>query len=400
MKLDREIFKASIILLLVFNSYSLLNFIFQSSMARLLSVADYGILASLMYFVYFMSIFSESIQTIIMKYSSGERDLGKVKNILKRSFRKAIYPTIILLILYSIVILPISYFASIPYSLILINGLIISVSLFLPIVRGVMQGKKRFYQLGFNMLSESIFKIIASVILVFIGWRVYGAVIGIFIGFLIALFLSLFQIKDILIIKESVAKVKDIYSYSKPVFILTFSILSFYTADILIAQIVFSKELAGYYSIASILSKIIFWGTQPISRAMFPLSAEQASKSKDTSRTYSNSIIFVSIGVFLSLLAFYFFPDLIVKLFSGKELTASAQILFYLGLSTSLLSFANLNILYKVSVGKYKNYISFLTIPIVGIILLLSFNSSLFEFSIAFLAASALFLWGSIFILK
>ncbi len=75
-------------MLIVFNLYSFLNFVFQASMAHFLSVADYGVLAALSYLAYFLSIFSESIQTVIAKYASTESNEGALKNMIKRGARK------------------------------------------------------------------------------------------------------------------------------------------------------------------------------------------------------------------------------------------------------------------------------------------------------------------------
>src|SRR3989344_265424 len=155
MKLDKELVKGSFILLIVFNIYALMNFVFQSSMARLLSVADYGVLAALFYLVYVLSIFADSIQNVFAKTSSIEKDNGHIKNILKRSAKK-IYPfTIIFFIIYLILAIPLYLYRDIPYSLLFLNGLFIFTSLFLPIARGVLQGRKKFSSLGGNLIIES-----------------------------------------------------------------------------------------------------------------------------------------------------------------------------------------------------------------------------------------------------
>ena len=87
-KIDKDLIKGSFILLIVFNLYSFLNFIFQASMARLLSISDYGILGALFYLVYILGIFGESIQNIFAKTSATEKDNGYLKNITKRFYKK------------------------------------------------------------------------------------------------------------------------------------------------------------------------------------------------------------------------------------------------------------------------------------------------------------------------
>lgn len=399
-KLDKELVKGSFILLIVFNLYALLNFIFQSSMARLLSVADYGVLAALFYLVYLLSIFAESIQNVFAKTASIEKSNGLLKNILKRAFKK-LYPiTILFFIFYLIIAIPFHFYKNIDYSLLALNGLFIFTSLFLPITRGLMQGKKKFPALGINLIIEASVKLGLAIFLVWIGWRVYGAIIGAILGTLFALIFSFSPIKDILSAEEKEAKTIEIKQDSMSVFIVISTLLAFYIVDIFIAQLVFSKEIAGLYAIAAILSKAIFWGTQPISKAMFPMSAERTISKEKAANTYFNAFILLSLVIILALAIFFFFPGLIIRIFAGEYINESAGILFYLGLATAILSFANLNFLYKLSRRKPENPYVFFLIFIISIAILFIFNDSLFEYSIAFLTASTIFLWSSIFLLK
>ena len=401
-KLDKELVRGSLILLVVFNIYALLNFIFQASMARFLTIADYGVLAALFYLVYILGIFSESIQTVIAKYSSIEEDNGILKNIFNRTVKRIISFSIFFFFIYLLVSIPLSIFRHIPYTLLFINGFFIFFSLLLPVSRGMMQGKKRFYSLGFNLIVESSVKLVLATALVLIGWKVYGAIIGAVLGVFSAFCISFLPIKDLISTKEKKVENINLRETSRSVFLITFSILAFYIADIFIAQLVFSKEIAGYYAIASILSKAIFWGTQPISRAMFPISAAESfqnKKKKKDENLYFNALVLLSLAIFSALIIFYFFPDLIIRVFSGKFINESSSIIFYLAIATSLLSFANLNVLYKLSRRKEVNPYYFFCFFILGIVLLFIFNDTILEFSLAFLTSSALFLWGSIFLL-
>ena len=103
MKLHKELIKGSFILLIAFGVYNLFNFIFHLSMARMLTIEDFGILATLFSIIYALGIFTESIQTVIMKYTTDEKNLGKVKNLIKRASKKGLNGASIIFILYLIV---------------------------------------------------------------------------------------------------------------------------------------------------------------------------------------------------------------------------------------------------------------------------------------------------------
>lgn len=193
-------------------------------------------------------------------------------------------------------------------------------------------------------------------------------------------------------------QVKEIYSYSWPVFFVIFSVMVFMSIDIIMARIVFDAATAGNYAIASTLAKIIFIGTQPISKAMFPIAAER--KKTGNHSLIINSIALVLTCVLVSLLVFYFFPDYLVIIFSGKYLPAAINIIFYLAMGTSLLSLTSLTLLYKLSTGRMSNYLLFMVFPLIEAALLLTFSHNLIEFSLAFVTANAIFLWGSILLLE
>ncbi|PJC44334.1 hypothetical protein CO038_03930, partial [Candidatus Pacearchaeota archaeon CG_4_9_14_0_2_um_filter_39_13] len=87
--INKTLLGGSLILLVTINLFNLFNLIFNVSMARLLPLSDYGVLTTLIYFVVIFAVFSESIQTVIAKYTSREDSKGKVKDIMIKSFKKA-----------------------------------------------------------------------------------------------------------------------------------------------------------------------------------------------------------------------------------------------------------------------------------------------------------------------
>jgi len=393
-KINKALLSGSIALLVGINLFNIVNFLFQFAMARMLSPADYGILATLFSIIYIMGVFSEPVQTIIAKYSSKESQNGKLKNLALRSLKKGLKISSIIFVGYIFIAIPLSLALKIPYLLVNLTGLIIFSAFLSPVTRGVMQGRKFFKTLGANLFLESIIKLVLAIILVLIGWKVYGAMAAAIVGSLVAFIFSIIALREVLNARERKTNLKGIYSYSWPVFVVLFSVLAFFSLDIIIARIVFDATSAGYYAIASVLAKIIFLGTQPISKALFPISAEQKTVKKHHLLINAIGILFVC--VFIALLIFYFFPSILIKLFAGRAILESQNILFYLALAMSILSFTNLILLYKLSRSKTRNYLVFLIFPIIEVALLLLFSHNLVEYSIALITASAIFLWGSV----
>ena len=113
-----------------------------------------------------------------------------------------------------------------------------------------------------------------------------------------------------------------------------------------------------------------------------------------------NSLSILGAGILVSLSIFYFFPEFIINIFSGKIIPEATSILFYLGISMSLLSITYMILLYKLSIGKVKGYKYLFIFLVLEILLLSYFSSSLFQFSIALVTSSAAILWASVFLLR
>jgi len=401
MKINRVLLKGSIVLLITFGLFNLFNFLFQWSMVRLLSPSDFGSLATLFAIISILGVFTDSIQTVITKYVSNEKENSKIKGIIFASFKNANKLAFALLIIYLIIMVFLFNLLKIDYLLLAFNGLIIFTAFFIPITRGVMQGKKKFAHLGINMVLESATKFILALGFVFLGWKVYGAIFATFLSVIIAFVFSFIPLKSInksRAVKK--ANIDNILSYTGPTFAITLAITLFYSLDIIMAKVFFSEEIAGFYAISSTLAKIIFLGTLPISKAMFPLSAEDKSPVYEKTNVFLNALGILGGMLIVGLSIFYAFPDLIILTFKGEAIVPAARILFYLAIAASLLSLANLTLLYKLSTNKTSGYFSLLFFVMIEVILLSYFSSNLIEFSFAFIFSSAAFLWASIVLIK
>src|SRR3989344_6196529 len=400
LSLNKSLFKGSIVLLVTFGIYNFLNFLYQLLMARSLSIEEYGTLSALLFFSYILIVpFVESMQTLIAKYSASERDDGKINNVLRRISRRIFKAATWIIILYLIALIPLYYFTRIPVALLLLNGMVMFGSLFVPITRGCLQGKKRFFSLGGNMIIESVTKVVVGIILVYLGFAVFGALIAFIAAIVLSLLFSIAAIKDILRKEQVFEGNRGIHGYTKQTLLIVSLIVIAYNFDILLAKILFNDTLAGYYAVSSVLSKAIFWGTQPISKAMFPLTSDKENAVKKR-ELLTNALLAVGVMSGIALVIFYFFSNIIIYIFSGRVISESIVILPYLGLGSAILAISNVILLYKLSIDRTRGYV-YLIIPVVlGIALMIIYSTSLLSYSIAFIASSVLLLLASIVLLN
>jgi O-antigen/teichoic acid export membrane protein len=399
-----ELVKGSFILFIMINIFNLLNYLFQFFMARLLGPSDYGILAVLSSLIYIFAIPSEAIQTIMTKYTSDlnlNREYGKIKDLFYRTLKKTLKMSSVIFLLLIPIAFILSNFLKINLSLLLLTNFFIFCVFILPITRGILQGTRKFFKLGLTMAIEALTKVILAVSLVFLGWKVYGAIGAALISVLIGFIVTIFFVKGILTSKRERTNIQGIYSYSFPVFVTISTIILMYSLDIILAKRFFAPDIAGKYAVISMLGKIIYFGTFAIGKTMFPMSNENHENGKNTSRILIKSIKMVSVLSAAILLIYLLFPKFIISTLFGAVYTDVSSILFIIGLTFTFISLSNILILYSLSINKIKrSCFSLLFFVLLQIVLLNIFHSSLLEYSLAFLAVSFLMFVYSLFLVK
>ncbi len=398
-----ELIKGGITLFVMINIFNALNWLFHFVMIRLLGKAEYGILAVLMSFVYIFTVPMESIQTIVSRYTSKfnlKKEYGKMKFLLNRAIKKCSKIALLIFMIFILASIFLKDFLDIPFWLFALTGLMLFGAFLLPITRGILQGRKKFVGLGTNMIFEASSKIILAIILVFFGLSVYGAVSGMIIGLFAAFLLSFLFLKEIINSKAKKENINGMSSYSISIISIMIAIVLMYSVDIILARRFFSPEIAGEYAAIAMLGKIIFFGTLPISKVMFPISSEKFEGGKETSHLLKKSLVVVVLLCLLALLVFLVFPGFIIKIWTGKIFVTPLIVLFYIGLGLSFLSLTNLIVLYGFSINKIKKSVWLFTFVLIEIILLSIFHNSVIQFSLAFLFANLLMFISSLVITK
>ena len=77
----------------------------------------------------------------------------------------------------------------------LILSPIILFSVILPIIRGNLQGLQKFKLLGLNLITEIIVKLFLGILLVYLGFKVNGAIFAVVLSFFFPILLGLISIR-------------------------------------------------------------------------------------------------------------------------------------------------------------------------------------------------------------
>lgn len=399
-----ELIRGSFILFLMMGIFNVLNYIFHFSMARLLGPAGYSVLAVLMSFLYVFGIPAEAIQTIISRYTSKyfvKKNNGKIKSLLSKSLKKAFKLAIFIFLIYIPISIVLSILLDINLWLIVFTGLTIFTFFTIPVTRGILQGKRKFKELGFNLIIESFIKVIFSIAFVLFGLEVFGAIIGVIFGYIATFLMAFLYLKDVLKSKEKKIDTKLIYPYSTSVFFIIVPIVLMYSLDVILARIFFAPDLAGKYAVASTLGKIIFFGTSAIVKTMFPIASDKYERGDESKSIFSKSLKIVLLACIFFIILLALFPKLIVLLLFGSQYVSISNILIYTGLAFSFLSIANLIAAYSLCSNKIVKYRHLMIIfVLIEIILLSLFHENLASFSIALAVSTFLILIATLIFLR
>lgn len=346
----------SALLLVTLNLANALHFVFHIAMARMLGPAGYGALAALLAILYVLNVFAESVQTVVARYASREPAPGRLHDLLRRALRKGGRATMAMLLLYLAAAVPLGRWLRIPYPLMALFALsLVGVGL-LPIHRGALQGRKRFGGLGLNMIWEVLAKLGIGIGLVRAGAGEYGAVAGVSLGLGFAFAVSFLPLRDVYGAPAEPAAVPDIYRYSLPVFVVTATVMGFYSLDVLLARAFFPDAVAGGYAVASFLGKSILLGTAPVTKAMFPISTEAARGRGGAPRVLAGTLAILALCVTPVVAAFALFPEPLVRAVGGQGYQEAAGLVLPLGIAMTLMAFSNALLLYRLSTGALRFY--------------------------------------------
>jgi len=355
-----------------------------------------------MSFIYIYGIPSEAIQNLISSYVSKlnlNNEEGKIKYLMKKSLKKSFSVSVIIYL----VLVPISYIISviikINFFYLLLTNLIIFTAVSLPVVRGVLQGRKKFTQLGIGMIVEAISKLVLSIIFVLIGFNILGAMYGVLFGIMISFILTYEFNRKINAVEEKEEKFENIKLESVPYFISMIVIMLMFSIDIIIAKMFFSPEDTGKYAVLSMLGKMIFFGTMAIGKVMFPIASERHENKKSSKNVFIKSGAVIFVLCLLGVLIYGLFPELVIKILFGEKYIEMKPFLIYSAIGFSLLSLTNFIILYKLSTKKLKYPYYLFIFLLIEIGVLLFFHNSVKEYIIAFMLSNLIFFLFSIFTL-
>lgn len=252
-------------------------------------------------------------------------------------------------------------------------ALIAALGLTIPLVfrMAFLRGRKLFAKSALTDGMGSLTKLILAPILVVLGFKAFGAIAALAISQIFSLGLAYvwarqagfqgFGLKDK---QASLTSLKPQLAYTLSVFLVSLSIFTILSLDILAVKHYFPPEIAGFYAGIATIARIIYFLTAPITGVLLTAVSLNQSKLKNRYQLLGSLGLITGIGgtalLFISAL-----PELSIKILVGSKYLAFANYLPRLSLVMLLLAIANAMLMYNISLRRYK----FSWVPLAALIL-------------------------------
>lgn len=378
---------------------SFLNFLFNLFMSRNLSLPDYGTLVSFISFMTLVILPAGSITPTIVNFAASyfaKNKLNMAQTLFiklgKTTFLTGIMIIIILMLLKENINL---FFNIYDDFLILLLGIAILISFVSVVNNAFLQAKLAFNFIALINFLSSLLKLILGIVLVFSGFTVYGAMASIILSSLIPYLISFIPLRFLFLKITAVdsLQIKTLFSYGTPAAIVLIGMSSLINADIILVKHFFSPAEAGLYAGLSLIGKVIFFFSAPISSVMFPLIVQKHTKNENYHSIFRLSLLLI-FGFSIAISLFYFlFPEFVINFFLKREAyLAVAPYLVYFAVFITIYSLISVLTYYFLSIKKTNIYIPIGLAALAQIILIYFFHDTFLHIILISIAVSTLLL--------
>jgi len=154
-------------------------------------------------------------------------------------------------------------------------------SLWAPMVAGVLQGRQDFFSIGWSAILGGVCRVgVAATLVLAVGAGAAGMMAGALAGMAVATGIALWQTRDLWSLPRERFDGKSLVRQIMPL-VLGFGVCQFmFTADTMFAKAFFTGQEMAPYGAAGTLSRSLMWLVLPLAAVMFPKIVHSSAKSE------------------------------------------------------------------------------------------------------------------------
>ncbi|MEL6405875.1 MAG: hypothetical protein AAFR81_16010 [Chloroflexota bacterium] len=371
-----KLLDGKLVFLVVTTGVSGLNLIHNLVMGRLLNPVDYGQLTFINTLLLIIGLIPSGIQTVSSRYSSiyEAQGNGVLMASLWRFWQR--FGWLVGAVIAMIIVLLAPFFVE--WFQLRDAWIVYPIAFGIPfylafgIDRGLLQGKERYYWLSGAYLVEGIIRLGLGVVLTMAlasaNRGVDGAIWALAQSLVLAWFVSWLSLysrspiatDDTNSMSSAEENKDETVSAERTVWLSLFGYTSMAllgqalitNSDFVLVKTYFDAYDAGLYAAISVIGRIVYFGTLPLTVLIVPLVAREQSQGKSTRNLF---LLLMGSGVVLCgglVLVSALFAPQIVQLLYGAEYVAAAGLLPLYTVAAALFVLTNLLVTYRVALGK------------------------------------------------
>ena len=385
--LKHELISGSFYLFVGGTIANFIAFIYNLFLARTLVPVDYGIYGSLLSVITLLGVPVSSLGPVIVKFSANyfaKNDLEKAARLYSQMLKFLIVITIMIFMLFVIFSGVLQNFLHIQNtSYVIFSGIIIALFYLNLVNTSYIQSILKFHFLASINILASLVKLLVGGVLILTGFKIFGALGGVFAMALATFILGFWPIRFIfknIKNNKTVIPIREIVSYALPTSFAIFFLASFTSTDVILVKHFFNPHQAGFYAGLSLVGRVIFYFTSPIPMVMFPLLVKRHALGKNFNSLFYLALLLVILPSFAITVFYFLFPSFVIRLFlGGKDYLAIAPFLGFFGIYLSVFSLVNVCVNFFLSVNKMKIVPIVVIAAILQILLITTFHNSFYQ---------------------
>ena len=331
----------------------LCNYFFHFYVSRALGPKDYGVYNALLSFSLLLTLPFGAISLAVAN-ETVRLEKEKISDYIRQLLFFNITFAVFLFVLLLINIKWISTFLHIDNPLlILITFLIPVISLFPSILIGVLQGLQFFKPYALVTTSVQLFRLVFGVILVILGLKVFGALLGTIFGAVAGLMLLLFFIRSYLSwppFKRKGERIKQTIKKSLSYLGYTGAFFSLMYVDVPLVRHFFTAQETGFYSAAALLGKVPVYLIGSMGMVIFPKVVEMRKQNQAHFRFFTIALFIALVLLTIIAISYILLAKLVVKMLFGSAYIPAVPLVKHFGLSAIPLTLASVTVRYFIGI--------------------------------------------------
>lgn len=382
---DKEFAKSSLLLFILMMICNVVNYLFQIVLGRLLNdPTDYGTMNALLSVLNIVSLPVAVVAMVVTKYVAeydAKDNYGEIKSFLSYVSK------VVMILIACVCIVGIITSGIIGKYIHVDDGMLIflivfgaAISYLIQIVIGFFQGTKKFMSYGIYNVIAPIAKMIICIVLLLFGFKLWGVTVSIVASNFIAIIIGgiwLYKLFKNIDAVEIRLTSKMIMSFSYSAIFLNVGITLLNNIDMMLIKHYFIEE-AGYYSVASVLGKLILYFSNAIVVALFPFVVSQKGNGKNAIGLLKNALLYGTLIAGGAGIGLAVFAEIIIKLMYGTVYLKAVEYIIPICVLVTALSILTIIANYDVALEK-ANFvtISMILASVFDVIIILIYHENI-----------------------